>query len=180
VYDLINIIMIWKSFLGLRLILFVSVAFGVAEIHTLMNTPSNDVFDKRNDDYYKVFLEEKSPEYLKVKEGEENEELEALKVASKGDRSALFQADDNLWQPIHEAARSGYFSTVMFLLQEGADINALTATKDTPLDLVIFYHGEEHPFVTELTDRGALSGADILIEKTYDYYDYNEDNKEEL
>ncbi len=145
-----------------------------------MNAPSNDVFDKRNDEYYKVFLEEKSPEYLKVKGSEEKEELEALKDASKGDRSALFQADVNLWQPIHEAARSGYFSTVMFLLQEGADVNALTATRDTPLDLVIFYHGEEHPFVKELTERGALSGADIIIDEANDYYDYNEDNKEEL
>jgi hypothetical protein len=172
--------MIWKPFLVLNLIGFLSVASVVAEVPSLMNTPTNNVFDKRYDADYKVFLEEKSPEYLQVTDKEEKDELAALKEASKRDQSALFQADENLWQPIHEAARSGYFSTMIFLLEEGADVNALTVTRDTPLDLVILYHGEKHPFVKELTDRGALTGADIVIDYAYGYYYFHEDQKDEL
>lgn len=170
--------MIWKLFLDLNLIALLSVASVVAELLSLMNTPTNDVFDKRYDADYKVFLEETSREYLT--EDEEKNELDALKEASKRDLSALFQADENFWQPIHEAARSGYFSTIIFLLEEGADVNALTATRDTPLDLVMLYHGEKHPFVKELTDRGALNGADIVIDKANGYYHFHEDKKAEL
>ena len=40
--------------------------------------------------------------------------------------------DDQGWQPIHEAARTGRIETIHFLLEQGADINALTHTGETP------------------------------------------------
>lgn len=98
-----------------------------------------------------------------------NESLDALSAASRGDlpslrqiagqnRSLLFQADSFLWQPIHEAARSGHFNVVQYLVQQGADINALDHEKDTALDIATEFNGEDHPIVQKLRDLGAVVG----------------------
>jgi hypothetical protein len=175
-YEFNNAIMVWKIWLVSSLPLLLSIS-SRAMTPSLMNTPTNDVYDKRLDEDHFVFLEEESEEFMKVIEDVEREELASLKEASKRNRALLFEPDENLWQPIHEAARSGYLSIIKYLVEEGADINALTATNDTPLDLAVYSYGEVHPIVKELQDLGALSSRDILNEVNYYYYD-EEDNEE--
>lgn len=46
-------------------------------------------------------------------------DLEGLKEVAKEDRSALFKADHNGWRPLHEAARSGKYKVLEYLIEEG-------------------------------------------------------------
>jgi hypothetical protein len=168
--------MVWKIWLVTSVPLLLSIS-SRAMTPSLMNTPTNDVYDKRFDEDHLVFLEEESEEFMKLIEDVERDELASLKEASKRNRALLFEPDENFWQPIHEAARSGHLSVIKYLVVEGADINALTSTNDTPLDLAIYYFGEVHPIVKELQVLGALSGRDILNDVDYYYFD-DEDNEE--
>lgn len=88
-------------------------------------------------------------------------DLEALKDASKDDVTLLYDKDENLWQAIHEAARYGYLNIMEFLVQNGADVNALTSGGQTPLDIAASFHDLNHPIVELLVDLGGLYSSDI-------------------
>ena len=85
-------------------------------------------------------------------------DLPSLRQIAEKNHSLLFQTDSFLWQPIHEAARSGHANVVQYLVQQGADVNALDHEKDTPLDIATEFNGEDHPIVQKLRDLGAVVG----------------------
>lgn len=64
--------------------------------------------------------------------------------------------DENGWTPIHEAARTGSLDAVKLLVQNGADVNALTEFGQSPFHLAKATHGDGHPLVVLFTDMGAL------------------------
>mmetsp|Transcript_14986 Transcript_14986/g.21371 ORF Transcript_14986/g.21371 Transcript_14986/m.21371 type:complete len:202 (+) Transcript_14986:65-670(+) len=98
------------------------------------------------------------------------DDLSALKKIAESSYAKLFETDENLWQPIHEAARYGHFEVVDYLLAEGADINAHTSMDHTPLDVAIEYLGESHPIVKKLRDVGAVSGIIEHTDVADEYY----------
>lgn len=79
------------------------------------------------------------------------------KIAAKNAR-LLQSKDQNGWQPIHEAARSGHKDTVELLVENGVDMNARTWENKgaSPLNLAIKTHGEDHPVSLYLQSLGAL------------------------
>jgi hypothetical protein len=86
-------------------------------------------------------------------------DIDALaKIAAKNAR-LLQSKDQNGWQPIHEAARSGHKETVELLLKHGVDMNARTWQDkgSSPLNLAIKTHGEDHPVSKYLQSLGALN-----------------------
>lgn len=79
-------------------------------------------------------------------------------VAVRGNPGLLHEPDSNGWRPIHEAAFAGHRRAVEFLLQNGADINALTSSGQTPLNLVVMQeYMKAHPIVDFLTENGAIA-----------------------
>mmetsp|Transcript_22427 Transcript_22427/g.28300 ORF Transcript_22427/g.28300 Transcript_22427/m.28300 type:complete len:455 (-) Transcript_22427:139-1503(-) len=64
--------------------------------------------------------------------------------------------DENGWTPMHEAARTGSVDAVKLLVENGADVNALTEYGQSPLHLAKSEHGDDHPLVDFFTDIGAL------------------------
>jgi prolyl 4-hydroxylase len=80
-----------------------------------------------------------------------------LKRIAQKKRSLLFKADENGWLPIHEAARNGSFEIIWYLVELGADINAVTGDHQTVLDVLIEFHGEHLPIVQKLLDLGAAA-----------------------
>ena len=78
-------------------------------------------------------------------------------VVILGDPDLLHEPDPNGWRPIHEAAFGGHRKAVEFLLQHGADINAVTPTGQTPLNLVVMQENmKTHPIVDFLTENGGI------------------------
>ena len=75
------------------------------------------------------------------------------------DPKLLHEPDENGWRLIHEAARGGHEKAVAFLLEQGADVNAVTAAGETPLDLIYGLSSlmKKHPIVTFLKQRGAVT-----------------------
>jgi len=72
--------------------------------------------------------------------------------------SELFREDDNGWQPIHEAARSGEIKAIKFLVKNGADVNARTnfGKGGSPLWWAKQKYGDNHPSVKLLKSYGAI------------------------
>lgn len=68
------------------------------------------------------------------------------------DINLLFSKDNNGWQPIHEAARSGSLEVVQFLVDHGADRNAKTYNGLSVLDIVQEYWGSAHELYEYLFD----------------------------
>jgi hypothetical protein len=108
-----------------------------------------------------------------------NGKVSHLKKISEKNPSLLFKVDENLWQPIHEAARGGSFAAIEYLVQEGADINALTLHNFTVLDLAIASQGGKHPMVQKLRDLGAVTGAGTGSPLGVDEEDEEEEEEEE-
>lgn len=82
-------------------------------------------------------------------------DLDALIDIAKEDASALHLEDMNGWQPIHEAARSGYMEVVKFLADQGADVNARTNAGHSVLQIVSDFWGQDDPLYEYLSDLGA-------------------------
>lgn len=55
--------------------------------------------------------------------------------------------------PLHSAASEGHIDAIMFLLAQGADVNALDSTGRTPLSSI--YHGRYIQAMELLLDHGA-------------------------
>jgi prolyl 4-hydroxylase len=95
--------------------------------------------------------------------------LSLLKKIGEKNRALLFKADQNDWQPIHEAAQAGFFDVIEYLVRKGADINAPDSDNDTPLDIAIDFHGGRDPLVQKLRKLGAKAGVKVEDnEKEYD------------
>jgi hypothetical protein len=61
-------------------------------------------------------------------------------------------ADENGWQPIHEAVRAGKDSFVKFLISEGADVFAKTNAGINSISLAKNFLPEDHPVVQHLEE----------------------------
>lgn len=112
--------------------------------------------------YANIFVHFEPSKPKTVHQAAQSGDLEALQDASKDDISLLYGKDENLWQAMHEAARSGHKTIVKFLVQNGANINALTNGGDTPLDIALSAHGLDHPIVKLLIDLGGVQSSNIV------------------
>ena len=84
----------------------------------------------------------------------------------------LNQRDDNGWQPLHEAVRSGQVETVKFLLENGGNVNSLTDGEESPLHIAREFLPEDHELTSFLIGLGALDvGAELDDEDN----DFNRD-----
>ena len=85
-------------------------------------------------------------------------DLETLKRISLENPENLLKEDNNGWQPLHEAARSGFTECVIFLVEEGADLNHRTNNGEggTPLWEAKRSNGNYHPVVELLESLGGL------------------------
>lgn len=66
-------------------------------------------------------------------------------------------ADELGWGPIHEAVRSGKVAAVQTILASGIDINKMTRTGVSPLNIAIEQHGKDHPMSKFLLGQGAVN-----------------------
>ncbi len=77
------------------------------------------------------------------------------------DPVSVVKRDENGWQPLHEATRSGHLPVVKFLIEEAkANKNARTGSDGTggsPLWWAYKYLEPEHPVVIYLQEIGASS-----------------------
>lgn len=93
-------------------------------------------------------------------------DLAYLQAIAEKDPSLLFKQDVNLWQPIHEAARSGNLAILEYLVAQGADVNALTYFNQTVLDTAFYFTKDEtHPLIQKLRELGATSTGRIYSEE---------------
>lgn len=79
------------------------------------------------------------------------------KFANAYDKSQLFIADLNGFQPLHVACEFGNLDIVKFLLEKDADINCKNKSNSTPLHIALVFHQ------TEIAQYLIESGADINI-----------------
>lgn len=90
-------------------------------------------------------------------------DLDALREAARTDPAALLRADENGWQPIHEAIRTGDLEAVKFLLASGADKDAVAGGVGTNLYLARELLDEDHEIILHLESLGAIDAeADEL------------------
>jgi ankyrin repeat protein len=67
----------------------------------------------------------------------------------------IFEADENGWQPIHEAVKSGSVDIARLLILHGAQLDARTANGRTPLWWSRHLHGEDHDMTRFLRNMNA-------------------------
>jgi len=92
-------------------------------------------------------------------------DLDFLVALASQDKTHLHKQDENGWQPLHEAVRSGHVDIVHFLVQHGSDINARTnnGKGGTPLWWSKNEHDDEHPMTQTILDLGGIEiGPDEL------------------
>lgn len=84
--------------------------------------------------------------------------LKELKKIARKDQGRLFVADENGWEPIHEAVRAGHKEAVQFLMDNGADMDARTHWGEglSPLKIALRSHSDDHPVSQYLRELGAL------------------------
>lgn len=80
--------------------------------------------------------------------------VKELQVLSVMDKAKLFEPDENGWQTLHLVARGGHVKAIRFLLDQGADVNALTIAGWSPLRIAVDRHGKDHEAVFLLQERG--------------------------
>jgi hypothetical protein len=97
--------------------------------------------------------------------------------AAQKKRSLLFKADENGWLPLHEAARNSYFEVIEYLVELGADINAVTNDHQTVLDVLIELNGEDLPIVQKLRDLGAVANQYSYEDLSTDVSDGHKDSE---
>ena len=78
-------------------------------------------------------------------------DLEALKQGIAKDPSSVNAPDENLWTPLHEAARSGSLETVEFLVEHGANLGDTVLTGASALNIARkFKHNQVIAFLDTL------------------------------
>jgi len=87
-------------------------------------------------------------------------DLESLKEAAEKDSRLLHWRDPNGWTPLHEAARSGQTEVVNYLVEKGADINAIDKGNTSPLRVAVEALGIDHTVVEYLMSLGAADTGD--------------------
>lgn len=102
-----------------------------------------------------VLLAEQDNDQYKSHQAAAEKDLNRLNDIAKDDVNLLFLKDNNGWQPIHEASRSGSIEVVNFLLDHGADLNAKTNNGQSVLDIIKENEGSSHELYKYLTDLGA-------------------------
>jgi ankyrin repeat protein len=84
--------------------------------------------------------------------------LDALQAGIEADPSSVNAPDDNLWTPLHEAARAGSLETVEFLVEHGANLGDTVLTGASALHIArTFKHLQVIAFLDTL---GAPDVAD--------------------
>jgi ankyrin repeat protein len=74
----------------------------------------------------------------------------------------LSQVKDGLgWEPIHEAVRSGHLKAVELFIEHNIDINKITYTGVSPLNIAREFLGKDHAVTKKLVENGAI---DINVE----------------
>lgn len=107
----------------------------------------------------------------------ERGDLPTIRHLHELDASKLTEADQFGWQPLHEAVRHGHLDIIEYLLEHGADINALSfkqARADgphgsrtvqtrirSPLDVAHQHLGESHPISLYLADAGGVIAPEV-------------------
>ena len=86
-------------------------------------------------------------------------DLETLRVLAQKDRKLLDAQDENGWQPIHEATRSGQLDALRMLLEHGVDKDAVARGVGTALFLAREYLSEDHDVIQHLKNIGALDAT---------------------
>ena len=81
--------------------------------------------------------------------------LEVMENAAASDSNIVHARDVNNWQAIHEAARGGHLEVLVYLVDHGADLTALTSTGDSVLDWARRSLVFNHPVIKYLEDHNA-------------------------
>lgn len=91
-----------------------------------------------------------------MKRAAEYGDVEKLKIQAVVNKTKLFEGDENGWQPIHLAARAGRVEVVDFLLNVGADVDAVTNEGRgwSPLHIAQERLGESHAVCGLLRNAG--------------------------
>ncbi|KAL3910851.1 MAG: hypothetical protein SGILL_007525 [Bacillariaceae sp.] len=90
-------------------------------------------------------------------------DLGTLKREVEKKKDLVNAKDRNGWSPIHEGVRSGHLDVVKYLVDSGADVNAMTGTGGgTPLYIAKTHLEEDNPIIAFLESLGALDvGPDL-------------------
>jgi len=68
---------------------------------------------------------------------------------------SIHKADQNGWNPLHEAVRAGHVHMTQYLFDKGLDLNTKTKAGQTALKLANEYHGEESEMYELLEEIGS-------------------------
>ena len=85
-------------------------------------------------------------------------DVDTLRVALERDPDAVNVPDENLWTPLHEAARGGDLAAVEFLVEHGANLGDTTITGGSALNIAKKF--KHNRVVTFLDMLGAPDIAD--------------------
>lgn len=90
-------------------------------------------------------------------------DIAALKEEVKKKKELITAKDKNGWTPLHEGARGGHLEVVRYLVENGADVNAIT---DNGGGTALYYarqkFEDDHPVVAFLESLGAVEiGPDL-------------------
>ena len=89
-------------------------------------------------------------------------DVKTLIRIARADSTALHHPDANGWKPLHEAARSGQVEALQIILLNGGDINHVTNTNLSPLDISHQYLGKQHKMTKFLLENGGVSAKPEL------------------
>jgi ankyrin repeat protein len=83
-----------------------------------------------------------------------------LKRIVRFDPTALRQADEKGWLPLHVAVMQGYVEAAQVILSTGGDINQVAGTGVeagvSPLDIAHHFLGNDHEMTNFLRENGAI------------------------
>jgi hypothetical protein len=85
-------------------------------------------------------------------------DLSTLEYVAKMKPSLLHEPDTMAWRPIHEAAKHGHLDIMQYLVDNGADVNAVAHIRRgyAPLSIARDYLGDDHPVTKLLVSLGAV------------------------
>ena len=155
--------------------------------YIIPGSPEEAHFRKKNPNgWFKDFAEGDEPPMNQFAlEGS----LEDLQIAAAIEPRLLWFTDSNGWAPIHEAARAGHLHIVKYLIENGADMNAITKSNHSPLAIAKGKLGASHKVTKYLEELGAEligyneeQGDQFYFEEDdeYDDDDFNEEEEDSV